>query len=86
MGHLDLIVGKNDTIDRYMHTPRRILDKHLDRIELKRQRDREDHRADMKALIKRLLLIEKYIAKLADMEAEALLSLETSPDGDKHTR
>ncbi len=57
-------MGKNSTLDKYLNTPRKIFDKHVDRMELRRSRDREDHRADMKTLITRLVLVEKYLAKI----------------------
>ncbi len=40
---------------------RKVFDKHVDRMEIKRKRDREDHRADMQALIKRLLNLENQL-------------------------
>ncbi len=38
---------------------RKVFDKHVDRIELRRKRDVEDHRADMKALLARLVRLEE---------------------------
>ncbi len=50
--------------NRYNSTPRKVFDKHVDRMEAKRQRDREDHRADMQALIKRLVNLEEQLQLL----------------------
>ncbi len=52
--------------NKYNSTPRKIFDKHVDRMETRRQRDREDHRADMKALIKRLLNLENQLDLLTE--------------------
>ncbi len=52
--------------NRYNSTPRKVFDKHVDRMEVKRQRDREDHRADMQALIKRLLNLENQLELLTE--------------------
>ncbi len=56
----------NPSRDRYANTPRKIFDKHVDRIEVRRQRDREDHRADMKALLHRLTNLETQLTDLAE--------------------
>ncbi len=50
--------------NRYSSTPRKIFDKHVDRVEAKRQRDREDHRADLKALISRMVNLETQLTNL----------------------
>ncbi len=52
--------------NQYNSTPRKVFDKHVDRMETKRQRDREDHRADMQALIKRLNNLEDQLNHLSD--------------------
>ncbi len=53
---------------KYTHTTRKVFDKHVDRMELRRQRDRDDHRADIAALLKRISNIEKGLFKKADPE------------------
>ncbi len=45
---------------------RKVFDKHVDRMEVKRARDREDHRADMQALMKRLLNLENQLELLTE--------------------
>ncbi len=52
--------------NRYSSTPRKIFDKHVDRIAAHRQRDRQDHRADMQALIQRLNNLEDQLTHLAE--------------------
>ncbi len=47
--------------NKYNSTPRKIFDKHVDRMEVKRKRDKDDHRADMKALLQRLLSLENQL-------------------------
>ncbi len=72
--------------NRYNSTPRKVFDKHVDRMELKRQRDKQDHRADMQALIKRLVNLENVLDNLTDVGKEQKLEqthpeLEQLPDG-----
>ncbi len=59
-------MGRYTESNKYSATPRSIFDKHVDRMEIKRQRDREDHRADMQALIKRLNNLETQLMDLAE--------------------
>lgn len=51
---------------------RKVFDKHVDRMELKRLRDREDHRADLKAIFQRQKNLETQltllITELEDMQ------------------
>ncbi len=47
--------------NRYVNTPRKIFDKHVDRMEAKRLRDREDHRADLKAIFSRMKNLESQL-------------------------
>ncbi len=48
--------------NQYNSTPRKIFDRHVDQMETKRKRDRDDHRADLKALIGRLQNLETHMA------------------------
>ena len=54
----------NTKRDQYNSTPRKVFDAYIDRMAIKRQRDREDHRADIQALIKRLNNLEKQLTFL----------------------
>ncbi len=76
---------------RFNTVPRKVFDKHVDRMETKRQRDREDHRADMKALIHRLNNLETQLLELSDHQADHchdldLLANETGTVNRKHGR
>ncbi len=42
------------TPNKYNSTPRKVFDKHVDAMERKRLRDREDHRNDLKAILQQL--------------------------------
>ncbi len=42
----------NPRADRYSHTPRKVFDSYIDRMAVKRQRDREDNRNDYQLLLK----------------------------------
>ncbi len=47
---------------------RKVFDKHVDRMELKRKRDREDHRADVAALLRRIQNLEDQLIQLFPIE------------------
>ncbi len=46
-------MGRYDNTKRnqYNSTPRKVFDSYIDRMAVKLQRQRDDHRADMKALV-----------------------------------
>ncbi len=52
--------------DRYNSTPRKVFDKHVDRIKELRRRDREDHRADLQALIKQIRSLQNELDLLTE--------------------
>ncbi len=53
---------------KYTHTKRKVFDKHVDRMETKRLRDREDHRSDMTVLGNRLSNLEVLFEKIYNLE------------------
>ncbi len=70
---------------------RKVFDKHVDRMEQKRTRDREDHRADMKALIQRLITLEAHLDLVSEHQQDHchdldLLATETGTVNRKHGR
>ncbi len=56
----------NSKRNQYNSTPRKVFDAYIDRIAVKRQRDREDHRADMQALISRIQNLEDQLTHLTE--------------------
>ncbi len=56
----------NQRANKYDHTPRKVFDKALDRIELKRLRDKEDHRADLQLVLQKLVLLRQQLDLLAE--------------------
>ncbi len=50
--------------NRYNSVPRKIFDKHVDTIERKRQRDKQDHRSDLITILKRIGELELTLAEL----------------------
>ncbi len=52
--------------NRYNSTPRKVFDKHVDRMEIRRQRDKEDHRNDLKAIIQTMKLHQIQLDLLAE--------------------
>ncbi len=57
-------MGRYTESNKYNATPRKVFDKHVDRMEIKRQRDKEDHRADIKALLRRIQNLENQLSLL----------------------
>ncbi len=56
----------NSRANRYDHTPRKVFDKALDRIELRRQRDKEEARRDIANLFQKMELLNKMLTLLED--------------------
>ncbi len=50
--------------NRYNSTPRKVFDKHVDAMERKRLRDREDHRNDLKAIVQKINRLDDLLTKL----------------------
>ncbi len=66
----------NQRANRYDHTPRKVFDKAIDRMELKRQRDREDNRNDLQSMIRDIRHLHQLILALTqnhtDLEQHVL--------------
>ncbi len=60
----------NERRNQYNSTPRKVFDRALDRVEVRRQRDREDHRNDLRALMARLENLELRFQDLFPIEEE----------------
>ncbi len=71
----------NDFVNKFSSTPRRVFDKAMDKVEIKRQRDKEDHRADLKAIFHRIINLEQALQDLADHTAHHCDQLKQDPDG-----
>ncbi len=56
----------NSRANRYDHTPRKVFDRALDRIELRRQRDKEEARRDIANLFQKMELLNKMLTLLED--------------------
>ncbi len=61
--------------NKYNATPRKVFDKHVDRMETKRARDKADHRADLKAIFHRIINLEQTVMDLAEHVAQHCLQL-----------
>ncbi len=59
-------MAPDERASRYNSTPRKVFDKSMDRISARAKRDREDHRADMKALISRIYNLENELELLTE--------------------
>ncbi len=51
---------------RYSHTPRKVFDRAIDRLHLKRQRDREDHRNDMETIVRQIRKLENQLTQILE--------------------
>ncbi len=51
----------NTKRNQYNSTPRKVFDAYIDRMAVKRTRDKQDHRADMQALIKKINELEQAL-------------------------
>ncbi len=56
----------NPRADRYSHTPRKVFDAYIDRMALKRSRDREDYRADLQLLTNQIKRQQLQLNELED--------------------
>ncbi len=56
----------NTKRNQYNSTPRKVFEAYIDRMAVKRARDKEDHRADVQALIKRLLNLEEQLTLISE--------------------
>ena len=64
------LMPPNDRANRYDHTPRKVFDKAMDRMDLKRQRDREDSRSDLRAVLARIVSIEDKLIQVLEQLGE----------------
>ncbi len=71
--------------NRYSNTPRKVFDAHVDRMELKRLRDKEDHRADLKAIFQRLKNLENQHTLLEEHVASHCGQLDNEKFSNEHS-
>ncbi len=56
----------NPRADRYSHTPRKVFDNAVDNLKLRIQRAKEDSRADIGAVMARIVTLEHAMKELLD--------------------
>ncbi len=56
----------NPPANRYSHTPRAVFERAIDRIEIRRLRDKEDVRTDLAFLLGKIQQLEETIEELLD--------------------
>jgi hypothetical protein len=56
----------NSRANRYDHTPRKVFDKAIDRMEFKRARDRDDTRSDMRVLTRAMDNLQRQLTELRE--------------------
>ncbi len=68
----------NPSPNRYSHTIRKVFDTAMDRMDIKRKRDRDDHRNDFALLTRRVLKLEleleEYMHLLDDLEYQVRIT------------
>ncbi len=52
--------------NKYNSTPRKVFDSYIDRMAVRRDRDKADHRADFAALFKRIMNLETQLTLLTE--------------------
>ncbi len=77
-------MGNNDYVNKYNSTPRKVFDKYIDRMAVRRKRDLDDHRADLKAIFHRIINLEQALQDLAEHVAQHCLQIEEEPREQKH--
>ncbi len=60
------MAGGKDDFYRYTHLPRKVFDKYIDRMALKRQRDREDHRNDLANVLRQIRQLENQLTLIEE--------------------
>ncbi len=72
----------NERSDRYRHTPRKVFDAYSDRMEIKRQRDKEDARANLQFLKNQIKRIQLQLDELQNHVAShcSTIALEAQPN------
>lgn len=73
----------NPRADRYNHTPRKVFDTAMDRMDIKRQRDRQDHRADLGAIIQKMDQLETRLTELEAYVAQHCLRIDSDHPANK---
>ncbi len=63
-------MGEQNIYNKYNSTPRKVFDKHVDRMEIRRQRDKADHRADYHLMMDRIRSLQKDFDELQQHVAE----------------
>ncbi len=61
---------------KYSHTPRKVFDRAMDRVNAKRLRDREDHRADMETVLRKLKDLQNELTLIKSELEEVQLHVE----------
>ncbi len=54
----------NTKRNQYNSTPRKVFDAYIDKMALRRSQDKEDHRADLHALLQRIRNLEDQLSQL----------------------
>ncbi len=72
----------NTARNQYNSTPRKVFDAYIDRMAVKRARDKEDHRADVQALLKRISNLENQLTHQRQLHDELQVHVDAHCDRD----
>ena len=70
----------NPRADRYSHTPRKVFNAYVDRMALKRSRDREDNRNDLHLMMTMIKHLQEELLELKDHVASHCRTLRDPDD------
>ncbi len=66
--------------NRYNSTPRKVFDKYIDRMAVRRQRDLDDHRGDLKLVFRMIRDLDNKLTELHDHVASHCRTLRDPED------
>ncbi len=77
-------MGRYDNTKRnqYNSTPRKVFDSYIDRMAIKLMRQREDHRADVHALLQRIVSVEQALQEFHEHLQDHCERLQSGVDPD----
>ncbi len=68
--------------NKWSHTPRKVFDSYVDRMAVKRQRDREDYRNDLQAIFQKLKDLQNQLTLLEEHVDQHCLRIDSDRDAD----
>ncbi len=74
-----------DSVNQYNHTPRKVFDKYIDRMAIRRDRDLEDHRGDLLVVFRKIQELHDQLTELSAHVASHCQAIDPlKDDGEEH--